>query len=94
MVTSKTAARILIVDDHPLMREGMATQTSNEADDVEAALQLVREQHAHCRSAASSRSVGLQGIMTIPQPSAFAALLKGHDGECPCCRRQFADGDG
>ncbi len=30
-------------------------------------------------------------IMTIPQPTAFSALLHGHDGECPCCRRRFAD---
>jgi len=45
------ASRILIVDDHPMMRNGMATQISNEpdlaicgeADDVNAALQLVRE---------------------------------------------------
>jgi hypothetical protein len=29
--------------------------------------------------------------MTIPQPTAFAALIHGHDGECPCCRRAFAD---
>ncbi len=30
-----------------------------------------------------------KAIMTIPQPAAFMALLKGYDGECPCCRRQF-----
>jgi len=44
-------ARILIVDDHPMMRDGMATQISNEpdltvcgeADDVAEALQLVDE---------------------------------------------------
>ena len=30
-------------------------------------------------------------IMTIPQPTAFSALIHGHDGECPCCRRPFAD---
>jgi len=35
--------------------------------------------------------LAFKAIMTIPQPSAFAALLKGHDGECPCCRRKFAD---
>ena len=23
----------------------------------------------------------------IPQPAAFMALMKGYDGECPCCRR-------
>jgi DNA-binding NarL/FixJ family response regulator len=48
---SKPAARILIVDDHPMMRDGMATQISNEpdlavcgeADDVAAALRLVDE---------------------------------------------------
>jgi hypothetical protein len=30
-------------------------------------------------------------IMTIPQPTAFSAPIHGHDGECPCCRRPFAD---
>ena len=29
--------------------------------------------------------------MTLPQPTAFSALVKGSDGECPCCRRRFAD---
>lgn len=46
-------ARILIVDDHPMMRAGMATQISNEsdlavcgeADDVAAALRSVDELH-------------------------------------------------
>lgn len=28
-------------------------------------------------------------IMTLPQPTAFSALLHGYDGECPCCRRKF-----
>ena len=35
--------------------------------------------------------LAFKAIMTIPQPSAFAALLKGYDGECPCCRTRFAD---
>jgi integrase len=35
--------------------------------------------------------LAFKAIMTIPQPSAFAALVKGYDGECPCCRRPFAD---
>ena len=30
-------------------------------------------------------------IMTLPQPTAFSALLKVRDVECPCCRRRFAD---
>ncbi|MFN9986776.1 MAG: response regulator [Pirellula sp.] len=45
------AARIFIVDDHPMMRDGMATQilhepglsVCGEADDVEPALQLISE---------------------------------------------------
>lgn len=32
-----------------------------------------------------------RAIMTPPQPTAFTAILKGVDGECPCCRRRFAD---
>jgi len=36
--------------------------------------------------------LAFRAIMTIPQPSAFASLVKGYDGECPCCRRRFADG--
>ena len=29
-------------------------------------------------------------IQTIPQPIAFMGLVKGLDGQCPCCRRPFA----
>jgi hypothetical protein len=25
------------------------------------------------------------------EPTAFSALIHGHEGECPCCRRRFAD---
>src|SRR6187455_280258 len=32
-----------------------------------------------------------RAIMTLPQPTAFSALVNGLDGECPCCRRRFAD---
>jgi len=32
-----------------------------------------------------------KAITTIPQPSAFNALLKGFDGQCPCCRRAFVE---
>jgi hypothetical protein len=35
--------------------------------------------------------LAFKAIMTIRQPTAFSALIHGHDGECPCCRRQFAD---
>jgi hypothetical protein len=35
--------------------------------------------------------LAFRAIMTLPQPTAFSALTHGHDGECPCCRRQFAD---
>lgn len=49
--SGKKPARILIVDDHPMMRDGMATQISNEpclsvcgeAEDVAEALRLVDE---------------------------------------------------
>lgn len=33
--------------------------------------------------------LAFKAIMTIPQPSAFTALVRGFDGECPCCRRPF-----
>ena len=32
-----------------------------------------------------------KAIMTLPQPTAFSALVRGYDAECPCCRRPFAD---
>ena len=32
-----------------------------------------------------------KAIMTLSQPTAFSALLKGHNGGCPYCRRRFAD---
>jgi hypothetical protein len=35
--------------------------------------------------------LAFKAIMTIPQPTAFSALIRGHDGECPYCRRPFAD---
>ena len=35
--------------------------------------------------------LAFKAIMTLPQPTAFSALIHGHDGECPCCRRPFAD---
>lgn len=34
--------------------------------------------------------LAFRAIMTLPQPTAFCALLNGFDGECPCCRRKFA----
>lgn len=33
--------------------------------------------------------LAMKAIMTLPQPSAFLALVRGFDGECPCCRRRF-----
>ena len=38
--------------------------------------------------------VAFKAIMTIPQPTAFSALAKGFEGQCPCCRRVFTDADG
>jgi integrase len=35
--------------------------------------------------------LAFRAIMTLPQPTAFTVLLRGRDGECPCCRRRFAD---
>ena len=35
--------------------------------------------------------LAFRAITTLPQPSAFAAMVKGFDGICPCCRRGFAD---
>jgi serine/threonine protein kinase len=32
-----------------------------------------------------------KAITTLPQPTAFSALAKGLDGQCPCCRRPFVD---
>lgn len=35
--------------------------------------------------------LALKAIMTLLQPAAFMTLVKGHEGECPCCRRPFPD---
>src|SRR5262249_48618730 len=35
--------------------------------------------------------LAFRAIITLPQPSAFSAILRGADSECPCCRRRFAD---
>ena len=36
--------------------------------------------------------LAFRAIMTLPQPSAFMALVRGFDGQCPCCRRPFVHG--
>jgi len=33
--------------------------------------------------------LAFKAIMSLPQPTAFNALVHGFDGECPCCRRSF-----
>ena len=33
--------------------------------------------------------LAFKAILSLPQPTAFNALLHGIDGECPCCRREF-----
>ncbi len=51
MTSTKNPSKILIVDDHPMMRDGLAARISNEADlavcgeadDVDVALRLVAE---------------------------------------------------
>ena len=35
--------------------------------------------------------LAFKAITTLPQPSAFASLVRGYDEACPCCRRRFAD---
>jgi integrase len=35
--------------------------------------------------------LAFKAIMALPQPSAFRAMVDGYDGQCPCCRRPFAD---
>jgi hypothetical protein len=34
--------------------------------------------------------LAFKAIMTLPQPTAFNALVNGYNGECPCCRRRFS----
>ncbi|MCG8584512.1 MAG: hypothetical protein MI757_07365 [Pirellulales bacterium] len=36
--------------------------------------------------------LAFRAITTIPQPSAFTSLIRGHEDECPCCRKKFTDG--
>ena len=33
--------------------------------------------------------LAFKAIMTLPQPMAFSALVRGFDRHCPCCRRPF-----
>jgi integrase len=35
--------------------------------------------------------LAFRAITTLPQPTAFQALVKGSGSECPCCRRRYAD---
>lgn len=34
--------------------------------------------------------LAFKAITTVPQPTAFQSLVRGFDGQCPCCRRPFA----
>jgi hypothetical protein len=45
------------------------------------------------RHYAQRAPLAFRAIMTLPQPNAFSAILRGGDSECPCCRRRFADAD-
>lgn len=38
--------------------------------------------------------LAFRAVRTLPQPSAFAAMVNGFDRQCPCCRREFADAQG
>lgn len=33
--------------------------------------------------------LAFKAITTLPQPSAFLALVRGFENQCPCCRRPF-----
>jgi hypothetical protein len=33
--------------------------------------------------------LAFKAITTLPQPMAFMSLVRGLEGECPCCRRRF-----
>src|SRR5262245_14223932 len=35
--------------------------------------------------------LAFRAIMTLPQPTAFQALVRDSGSECPCCQRRFAD---
>ena len=37
------------------------------------------------------RSVGVQGDNDASATNGIFSITRGYDGECPCCRRQFAD---
>ena len=37
--------------------------------------------------------LAFRAILSLPQPSAFKALANGFDGQCPCCRRSFAEAE-
>jgi integrase len=43
------------------------------------------------RNYAHRAPLAFKAIMSLPQPSAFTALVRGFDRQCPCCRRPFAD---
>jgi len=43
------------------------------------------------RHYADRSPLAFKAITTIPQPSAFAAMVRGFEDECPCWRRKFDD---
>jgi hypothetical protein len=46
----------------------------------------------HSRRHSDHRApLAFRAITTLPQPTAFLSLLRGKDGECPCCCRKFTD---
>ena len=38
--------------------------------------------------------LAFKAILSLPQPSSFLTLIRGHESHCPCCRRPFADACG
>lgn len=43
------------------------------------------------RNDAHRAPLAFKAIVTIPQPTAFSALIEGHEGQCLCWRRGFDD---
>jgi hypothetical protein len=45
----------------------------------------------HVSPLRASGTIGVQSEYDAAATTAFMALVRGHDCECPCCRRPFAD---
>jgi hypothetical protein len=83
------AARVVPADSLVFRTDGPLVDQRVETEKIR--LLKLSKEHREQVLGGNILRLAFKAIMTFPQPAAFSVLAKGFDGECPCCRRQFAD---